>query len=759
MLLSVIRLASAHPVPTSSHHARVVDRGNFAQNLLTYVPKSPRFRKRVLHLLSTDEFKIPLQEFLAGKNLQSPPQPCLETEACHINILSQLQNLQLSLCQLVLQAGIFSAAEDNAHLDPSLACALMDKQMRLSALTLSCPAKAYAQSHKSHSLLTILEAAASPETRMSSKNWRYDVAEGLSREADRSQNFIISSMSQIVADLEHRCETVEQPLRAERKVSAQLRDTIQSLEPRCEKLEADLQSKDIELEKISKLAIEYQRLLNLETSRKKDAETLIQELKDKLMETSEESIQLERSHESQLTKAKTEISRLRDLADTAAMEHLESLNNRQDRIDDLTASITRATAHIKTLETTIESDKTRIAELESLKNTLETENMQMHNDLESLKIERDELAAQRDSLEGETLALQTSIDSLQDERESLTTSLTAATAESTSLRTKLDTTATAFADAREKLSQQTDQITLITSTLAEKHHLIAEKHHLIAELERRLETLSSTFDAKTAEYNEHLADLTSTHARAIADLQNDLSETTAQLQHDHDCTITSLKTSHTTAIAAHDAAVADLTDTLKARASEIAGLTTDLAASRTETARLERKLKEQSRRDKDAQRLARQLMGLHGNDDSPSSSPEQRKRKSPEETQTPRPRTRRQQQQVAEVENTPRPKKQKHAAVVAKGTRSSQRKALAQKENRQRVVYRGTPNQPECGREEEVGEESVRETQMTQKWDESEGEYGSSVVCTSTPRGLREAERGYKDEAGLDETTMSFLTD
>jgi len=350
MMRFLVKDVSTYVKPTRCGYVRIQERLDFVHSLDEMVPQSPNLRNGVLSALSRKEFESLLHDFLS----RSPDalRTCGEGEVCDWSYAKLVGRIQQALCTFIIRVSIFSQGHQEHPLSTQVATSLMQKLTSLSTTCLECPTKEFDE-NTCYVPLPLFEQSASPEARISSRNWRHSLRESLARDADRQHKYLVSSVGDICRDLELRCETVEKPLREQ--------------EQKCQKLQIEIDEwktkyADIE-EKLSRASYLQLAVKESEESLERERE----EFRKKDMETKATHLE--------------ELRVLKDTADQAAMEHMVVLNARQDMIDDLHEQASN-------LEQTVEDKGKEVDHLREKNNCLEGDVLnlskglaQAHNDL------------------------------------------------------------------------------------------------------------------------------------------------------------------------------------------------------------------------------------------------------------------------------------------------------------------------------------------------------------------------------------------
>jgi predicted nucleic acid-binding Zn-ribbon protein len=433
MLRSVIKHASANNQPTHSSYLLLRDRIEFIQKLSDDIPQSPHLRRHVLAALSTPELVPLVNDFI--KHTNRPPvasEACSEGEACQWSIFSLTNRLQLALCTFILRCSFYSQAggegggEGVQPLPASMATKIMEKLGSLSAAVQyqsQCPFEKTLKSKTSspHDILSLIEEVASPEARISSRNWRQSLMQGLARDTDRQHGFIVSTVSEICRDLERRCENVEKPLRAEEENSRRLQAEVEKLKAQCADVEEQLgrcihnldhaaaenemleNKLDCAMEKTKEAMERVKELEEMVEVEREEARQNIEELERELADTKKA---LERELLETKSEHLEELKAVKDAADQAAMEHMAALNSRQETIDQLQQ-------HKRKLEQDADDAKDEISFLKEEKSRLEetAESLRKHlagarQELGESKTQIGDLRHENETLGADKMSLQ-----------------------------------------------------------------------------------------------------------------------------------------------------------------------------------------------------------------------------------------------------------------------------------------------------------------------------------------------------------------
>ena len=302
---------------------------------------------------------------------------------------------------------MYSQKDDHMNLDPSLASALLGKQVRLSAAKHACSASYSLQSNSSpQRVITLFEASATPEARADSRDWRLYLQNVLLRDANRQNETIITEVGKICRDLETRCEGVEKPLRDEEERSGRLQREVDELRIKLEDEMEELSSLKETLEVLEHERKETKYQLEDAASKEREHTAKIQDLDNKLRASREETLRvslesqqaledIRSSYDLEMRKVRSEAQELHDkmvaahesekqaakeVADKLAFDHIAVLNQRQEMI-------AKVEAEKKVLEEESATLREALDALESEKKAVDQRVQYLDKELADLSLE------------------------------------------------------------------------------------------------------------------------------------------------------------------------------------------------------------------------------------------------------------------------------------------------------------------------------------------------------------------------------------
>lgn len=175
------------------------------------VTTSQHLRQKILYLLSTNEFFIPLQTFTnTGTHYSRQGSEVHVHGVCFACYTANRQILQQQFCFLILQTALH-AAENEMSVEPWLTTALLKKQMSPETSHTACNR---AVMRKDMATVSLFETKSTPEE-TPSRAWQDRLMQCLSRDAGYQHQSVVKIVSEVCRDLEARCEDAERPYREE----------------------------------------------------------------------------------------------------------------------------------------------------------------------------------------------------------------------------------------------------------------------------------------------------------------------------------------------------------------------------------------------------------------------------------------------------------------------------------------------------------------------------------------------------------------
>lgn len=185
----------------------------------------------------------------------------------------------------------------------------------------------------------------------SNLSWQQNLAGVLQTKSADEHRAVVTAVTKICADLERRCVSVEEPLRAERKKHKELQSRYAELDQAYGQLESQLIDQDLNISGIEKEKADL-------SSHIKAAEV---EKTDLLVRVDQAEARLQKAQQS----ARDEISRLQTRYEQMEVHHASVSARQQDDMEALEERVQELTNNHATAEAATKSEKQRVAEFSS----------------------------------------------------------------------------------------------------------------------------------------------------------------------------------------------------------------------------------------------------------------------------------------------------------------------------------------------------------------------------------------------------------
>ncbi|KAI5786282.1 hypothetical protein FPQ18DRAFT_79814 [Pyronema domesticum] len=577
ILQSICGTVSTHGEFTS---AFLQDRIDFVKSLCSIAPESPTLRRQILAMASRREIIAFVTHTIT---MPGPAETC--SGACCWAIYSLHMKLQQALSSLILQCGFHST---ESLLSPTTATKLMDHIVRTSSISCDCPFQRslMAQIPASSGLS---EEFASPETRISSSNWRVSLHQALSRDSDRQHTRIVSTVSEICRDFERRCENIEEPLQVEK-------DNVLRMKSELENYKSRLTESNEQLEEERQNSSSMRKRLDASVER-------IGELEDLLRTESEERrrivIQLEKEALNAKVEHGEEIKLAKETADRSAMEHFAVLNERQEKIYDLEDQKNNLGRKLEVLQEELVFQREGKARLEmtaeNLKTSLTEVKQDLHKKMGMLERVREEKREIEERLHKSIAVLETELSSTRGAADSLKSSM------------------------EKTVSELKEQYGLISELTHSKKYLELQ-HHELQQSYQNFETDQKALTEKIIRDSERkhydiVSEMQRSHDQKLLDLVSENREKLASIKNCHEAALEEIRSKFRLELSDRDH---NRSMQLKTLASDHAVACGRLQEKLDIACKDNRLLKEkisrlhalQEERTKEAQNLGLKLMGL-----------------------------------------------------------------------------------------------------------------------------------------------------
>lgn len=267
---------------------------------------------------------------IVGTEVESLLQDSLSCQE-HNNIQTQsaaLVEAESTLCSLVLSIVLHEKGANSSFPLP-LALGLVERQARLQTISGEPPPQKHLESKR----ISVIEQQSSQENPNLGSHWREGLTAELSRQAKLTYDSSVRLMARACEDLESRCESVEEPLRAEQARCQRVQHNLGSTEVKVEKLAKESQNLSNELsslreqnaqaaEELSAASChadeDLQRIEHLEQQLRQSEESMSQKLLETQQENEKRELGLRSTiarHVERLDSQDEEIVRLRQEAE------------------------------------------------------------------------------------------------------------------------------------------------------------------------------------------------------------------------------------------------------------------------------------------------------------------------------------------------------------------------------------------------------------------------------------------------------------
>ncbi|KAK8185295.1 uncharacterized protein BKA78DRAFT_382722 [Phyllosticta capitalensis] len=204
-------------------------------------------RRGILLAIAADDFRPHLQKFLAHPAQQSA-KPSNTAHSCPNFKHEQSQRLSLTIASTILRAALLSQS-DEIGVEAQIATQLLQKQLELATPIASC--RHEQMTRPNTGTLSLFQQPCTPRTQPESYDWRDRLAAELQKQDRLRVELIERRVGEVCRDLETRCETVEEPLRAERRKNQELQAEIDRLQEQNQDLvtqASELEGREIDRE-------------------------------------------------------------------------------------------------------------------------------------------------------------------------------------------------------------------------------------------------------------------------------------------------------------------------------------------------------------------------------------------------------------------------------------------------------------------------------------------------------------------------------
>lgn len=314
---------------------------------------SPFSAQQVKDIWSADSI---VSDFIRGTTPASTAagqRPCDVMESC--------SNLTNTLTELLLQAAVVAAGA-GVSVPPEV----VSKLFRIHSMALHSGARKIGT--QSRDVLNSLFFSSKAPTIDRNLSWQQNLAGFMQTKSADEHRAVVMAVTTICADLEQRCVSVEEPLRAQRKKNRELQSQYAELDQAYGQLESQLIDQDLKMSGMEKEKSDL-------SSHIKAAEV---EKTDLLIRVDQAEARLQKAQQS----ARDEISRLQSRYEQMEVHHASVSARQQDDMEALEERVQELTNNHATAEAATKSEQQRVAELSSKIQDLTDAQSVMRQDLQ-----------------------------------------------------------------------------------------------------------------------------------------------------------------------------------------------------------------------------------------------------------------------------------------------------------------------------------------------------------------------------------------
>jgi hypothetical protein len=381
------------------------------EGLESSIQCSSETRKLIQNFQETESFSSIWTKFATSAS-DTDYHGCDKHEVCSVSLARVRRQLIVAICALFLSCSSRHVFAPVALAAPSSVDVL--KRLCTQFIPKSCDSH---ESTRSHSRVSIAEVVSTPQNTAPSHDWRARIARDLVRDSSRTYDSIIRSVGEVCRDLEHRCESVEQPVR---DLGAKLSSTegeLDAARKRIHELQSQtsqdhesagaLQSENSELRAQIHALQANLETLNADLRSAQENETTALEESERASKNAQESLSLKELEFRAADAAKDEVmeAQRRELELCQA-----SLEETREQLQAANVKKDASSKKIVILEEQLQTADDNLAEFRTI-SKLGQEN------LTRLEIEKEKLSSNIEDLKGQLVEANSRSDSLQSELE------------------------------------------------------------------------------------------------------------------------------------------------------------------------------------------------------------------------------------------------------------------------------------------------------------------------------------------------------
>ena len=298
------------------------------------------------------------------------------TQICDRAIQSTTNEFVHTLCRLFLNAAL-SARHSTYSISRDTMALLLDLYASSSQVSQPC-SHTKQRPMNTETSIGFAESTSTPND--PSSNWRESLRSHLESRNSWERTALTTLFTKSCAELEARCETIEQPLQEQKKKFEALQERYDDLQEAYTKLEAQSIDRNIQFNAMEMGRDQY--LSNLESAHE-ESEGLERKVEE-----------LERGLQQARTDASNSVAELRKEMESAEFEHASVLSRKEEELDEMHQQLTAASDDLKHKTEESESLQKQLRDMQSLADIRKHE-------IDSLTSAQDDLQAAHDRLQKE----------------------------------------------------------------------------------------------------------------------------------------------------------------------------------------------------------------------------------------------------------------------------------------------------------------------------------------------------------------------
>ena len=278
--------------------------------------------------LSSNDLQGPIQCFLRT-SFEEPLTNHHPGETCSTYIANSRRKLASAVVSLLLAAAL-TAQEDEVGISASLATALVNKQRMFSVVSFQC--KHDAAPTQERQPLSIFQESCTPDNQSNGQNWKQRLSSELEQQTGFQRELVIRTVARVCQELEERCETVEEPLRQERRRVEDLQLQVTELSTRTSDLEGQAIDRKILVDGLEAGLTETETHLRQAQAENNELSNSVKDLRRQLEEANKQADQALRVAQDSFNIREIQLR-------TALLSKEEAVKQQESHIDDLNGKL------------------------------------------------------------------------------------------------------------------------------------------------------------------------------------------------------------------------------------------------------------------------------------------------------------------------------------------------------------------------------------------------------------------------------------